>query len=158
MAALLPTLVATCFALSVGLLTPLVLIERPLWGLFWDVASANIKDTDARRIHSAIQVLAQAGGSIVLAAYGSSGTVLAVIQAWHYGFYWATVVCAMIAIVYNMYALWNREAVVKPYVKGTHLEDSELRATIRKIVNFHFLGFVVFTVILLVQLVFVIGR
>jgi len=158
MTALLPTLVATCFALAVGFLTPLVWIERPLLGLFWDVASDNIKDADVQRIFSAIHVVAHADAPKIVGIFGLSGMVLAVMQAWQYGFHWAAVLCATIIVVFNTYAFHDVRAVMKS-VKGAHPRDeiNKVRGVARKAMRFHYIGFMMYAITLLVQLVLVIG-
>ena len=76
MTALLSTLVATCFALAVGFLTPLVWIERPILGVLRDVTDTKVKDKDVRRIQSAVGAVAQADGQTVAGSFAVSGTVL----------------------------------------------------------------------------------
>ena len=158
MTALLPTLVATCFALAVGFLTPLVWIERPILGLLRDVTDTKVKEKDVRRIQSAVGVIAQADGPTVAGSLGLSGMILAVLQAWHRGFDWPSVLCAAIAVVYILYALSNIGAVVESGKTTDPMDEiAKVRAAVHKEMSFHYTRFTMFTVILLVQLVFVIG-
>ena len=55
MTTLLPTLVVTCFSLVVGILTPLVWVERPILSLLLDVANAKVKDENIRSVQSFIR-------------------------------------------------------------------------------------------------------
>ena len=156
MIALLPALVVTCFSLSVGFLSLLVWIERPLLSIIWDVASAKVKDTDIRRVHSVVHVIAQADGPTIAGIYQVTGMVLSVVQAWQCGFDWAALLCSAIAVVHVLYSLRNIGAVLKS-AKGTGPEDeaSSVRIAIRKEIIFHHTGFAMCVVILLLQLLLV---
>ena len=156
MTTLLPTLVATCFAAVVGYLTPLVWTERPLWGLFRDVTNANVKDMDTRRIYSAVHVVT-AKSATIPRIFAASGTVLAVFQAWQGGSDrpWAAVLCATLAVVYILCALYYNLETGK---RTDPTDDiNKVRAAIRRQMTFHYMAITMLTVILLVQLVFVIG-
>ena len=158
MTTLLPTLVATCFSLVVGILTPMVWIERPILSLLLDVANAKVKDENIRSVQSFIRHIAQAGIPTVVAFFGLSGTVLSLVQAWQRGFDWAASLCAVIAVLYVLYGVTNVSAVAK-LMKATDPADEikKIRAAVYRTMAFHYLGFIMFTVILLVQLMLVIG-
>ena len=100
MTTLLPTLVVTCFSLTVGVLTPLVWVELPMLSLLLDVDNAKVKDENIRSVQSFVRHIAQAGVPTVVAFFGSSGTVLSLVQAWQRGFDWAANLCAAITILY----------------------------------------------------------
>ena len=140
MTALLPTLVAiTCFALAMVFLTPLVWIKRPILGLLRDVTDTKVKDKNVRHIQSAVGAVAQADGPTVASSFAVSGMVLAVLQAWHHGF-------GSIG-----------EVVKSGKTTDPTDEIAKVRAAVRKEMSFHYTGFTMFSVILLVQLVLVIG-
>jgi hypothetical protein len=154
MTAQLPTLVATCFALAVGFLTSLVwiAIERPILGLLRCVTDTKVKDKDVQRIQSAVGVVVQADGPTVAGSFAVSGTVLAVLQAWHRGFDWPSVLCATIAIIYILYAGVKSGKTTDPTD-----EIAKVCTAVRKEMSFRYTGFTMFSVILLVQMVLVIG-
>lgn len=158
MTTLLPTLVVTCFSLVVGVLTPLVWVELPMLSLLLDVDNAKVKDENIRSVQSFVRHIAQAGVPTVVAFFGSSGTVLSLVQAWQRGFDWAANLCAAITILYVLYALSDVGTVAK-LMKATDPvgEIKKVRAALHKAMAFHYLGFTMFTVILLVQLMLVIG-
>ena len=159
MTTLLPTLVAICFSLMVGILTPLVWIERPILSLLLDVANAKVKDENIRSVQSFMRHIAQAGIPTVVAFFALSGTVLSLVQAWQRGFDWAASLCAVIAVLHVLYAVTNVGAVAKQMRKATDPADEikKIRAAVYRTMAFHYLGFIMITVILLVQLMLVIG-
>ena len=77
----------------------MVWIERPILGLLRCVTDTKVKDKDVCHIQSAVGVVAQADGPTVAGSFAVSGTILAVLQAWHRGFDWPSGLCATIAII-----------------------------------------------------------
>lgn len=94
----------------------------------------------------------------LLPFFGLSGTVLSLVQAWQRGFDWAASLCAVIAVLYVLYGVTNVSAVAK-LMKATDPADEikKIRAVVYRTMAFHYLSFIMFTVILLVQLMLVIG-
>ena len=83
---------------------------------------------------------------------------MSLVQAWQRGFDWAASLCAMIAVLYVLYGVTNVSTVAKLMIATDPADEiKKLRAAVHRAMAFHYLGFIMFTVILLVQLMLVIG-
>ena len=150
---LLPFLVTAFFSLAVGFLTPLVWMERALLSLIWNVASPEVKDADVRRVHSAVHAVAVADGPTVCGFYLVVGMMLSVVQACQRGFDLASVLVAAVTIANVIYSV-RRVGAVRRSARETDPagEAGVVRAAIRKEMMFHYTGFIMCTISLILQM------
>jgi len=154
---LVPTLVVLFFAFATGFFMVLSYIEKPVWPLMFNTASADVGDQDVRLVHAELKRIIKLAPPTMMTVMGS-GTLFTIIQAWQRNFDWATLTVLAFLILGMSYIIFNLGTRIKAVVNVSSDGDiSDVRQGLGRLAALHHIGLATAGGLTLLQLFLGIG-